>query len=171
MTRDGVEHIAVCPGSFDPVTEGHLDVIRRAAHLFGQVIVAVGADGGKQPLFSLEERMEMVRVACADLPNVEVDSFAGLVVEYARRRGAVALVKGLRAVSDFEREVQMALMNRKLADDIHTVFLVTHPDHAFLSSSLVKEVYALGGEVGDLVPEVVLEKLKHKHAGRGSLDP
>jgi pantetheine-phosphate adenylyltransferase len=162
MTDTPVEHIAVCPGSFDPITEGHLDVIRRAAHLFGRVIVAVGADGGKEPLFSVEERMEMARIACADLPNVEVDSFAGLVVEYARRRGAVALVKGLRAISDFEREVQMALMNRKLADELHTVFLVTHPDYAFLSSSLVKEVYYMGGNVTELVPPVVLERMKGK---------
>lgn len=162
MADTPIEHIAVCPGSFDPITAGHLDVIRRAAHLFGRVIVAIGADGGKQPLFSLEERMEMARLACADLPNVEVDSFSGLVVEYARRQGAVALVKGLRAISDFEREVQMALMNRKLADELHTVFLVTHPDYAFLSSSLVKEVYSMGGEVSDLVPPAVLEQLGRK---------
>ncbi len=162
MTVNPVEHIAICPGSFDPITAGHLDVIRRAAHMFGRVIVAVGADGGKQPLFSLEERTEMARLACADLPNVEVDSFSGLVVEYARRQGAVALVKGLRAISDFEREVQMALMNRKLADELHTVFFVTHPDYAFLSSSLVKEVYSMGGDVSDLVPPAVLEQLGRK---------
>lgn len=162
MADTPVEHIAICPGSFDPLTAGHLDVIRRAAHLFGRVIVAIGADGGKQPLFSLEERVAMARLACADLPNVEVDSFRGLVVEYARQQGAVALVKGLRAVSDFEREVQMALMNRKLADELHTVFLVTHPDYAFLSSSLVKEVYSMGGDVSDLVPPAVLEQLRRK---------
>ena len=168
MSETPLQHIAICPGSFDPITEGHLDVIRRAAHLFGRVIVAIGADGGKQPLFSREERVEMARLACADLPNVEVDSFEGLVVEYARRRGAVALVKGLRAISDFEREVQMALMNRKLAEDVHTVFLVTHPDYAFLSSSLVKEIFSLGGDIAGLVPGVVLERLKSKIAGRGT---
>ena len=142
--------------------------MRRAAKLFGRVIVAVGADGGKTPLFSLQERVEMARLACAGLTNVEVDSFEGLVVEYARRRGAVALIRGLRAISDFEREVQMALMNRKLADDVHTVFLVTHPDYAFLSSSMVKEIFNLGGDVADLVPEVVLEGLKSKAEGRES---
>jgi len=162
MAEKQQEHVAVCPGSFDPITEGHLDVIRRAAHLFGRVIVAVSADGGKQPLFSLEERVEMARQACADLANVEVDSFEGLVVEYARRRGAVALVKGLRAVSDFEREVQMALMNRRLAEEVHTIFLVTHPDYAFLSSSLAKEVFTLGGDITGLVPPVVAERLKKK---------
>ncbi len=168
MSGTPVQHVAVCPGSFDPITEGHLDVIRRAAKLFGWVIVAVGADGGKQPLFSLEERVEMARVACAQLRNVEVDSFRGLVVEYARRRGAVALIKGLRAISDFEREVQMALVNRKLADDVHTVFLVTHSDYAFLSSSLVKEIFNLGGDISDLVPGVVLEGLKSKGGSRKS---
>jgi pantetheine-phosphate adenylyltransferase len=106
--------------------------------------------------------MDMARIACADLPNVEVDSFSGRVVEYARRRGAVALVKGLRAISDFEREVQMALMNRKLAEDVHTVFLVTHPDYAFLSSSLVKEIFALGADITGLVPPVVLEAMREK---------
>jgi pantetheine-phosphate adenylyltransferase len=110
----------------------------------------------------------MARLACADLSNVEVDSFQGLVVEYARRRGAVALVKGLRAISDFEHEVQMALMNRKLADDVHTVFLVTHPDYAFLSSSLVKEIFNLGGDIAGLVPPVVLERMKSKVGSRKS---
>ena len=162
MTDPSAPSLAICPGSFDPLTEGHLDVIRRAACIFGRVIVAVGADGGKQPLFSLEERVEMARLACAALPNVEVDSFRGLVVEYARRRGAVALVKGLRAISDFEHEVQMALMNRKLAEDVQTVFLVTHPDYAFLSSSLVKEIFNLGGDIAGLVPPPVLERLKGK---------
>ena len=168
MSETPLQHLAVCPGSFDPITEGHLDVVRRAAKLFGRVIVAVGADGGKTPLFSLQERVEMARLACAGLTNVEVDSFEGLVVEYARRRGAVALIRGLRAISDFEREVQMALMNRKLADDVHTVFLVTHPDYAFLSSSMVKEIFNLGGDIADLVPEVVLEGLKSKAEGRES---
>jgi len=168
MTETSLQHIAVCPGSFDPITEGHLDVIRRAAHLFGRVIVAVATEGGKQTLFTQEERVEMARLSCADLPNVEVDSFEGLVVEYARRRGAVALVKGLRAISDFEREVQMALMNRKLAEDVHTIFLVTHPDYAFLSSSMVKEIFSLGGDIADLVPAVALEGLKSKVGSRKS---
>ena len=162
MSDQGLQHIAICPGSFDPITAGHLDIVSRAACLFGRVIVAVGEDAGKAQLFSVEERVAMARAACAHLPNVEVDSFGGLVVEYARHRGAVALVKGLRAISDFEREVQMALMNRRLADDIYTVFLVTHPDYAFLSSSLVKDVFRLGGDIEDLVPPGVAEKLRAK---------
>ena len=159
MTEQPLRHIAICPGSFDPITNGHLDVIRRAAELFGRVVVAVAEEAGKQHLFTAAERMEMARTACVHLANVEVDSFSGLVVEYARRRQAVALVKGLRAISDFEREVQMALMNRRLAGAIHTVFLVTHPDYAFLSSSLVKEICSMGGEIDELVPPGVAEKL------------
>ena len=162
MAEAMLQHIAVCPGSFDPLTMGHLDVITRAACLFGRVIVAAGEDAGKQHLFSLEERVTMAREACAHLPNVEVDSFSGLVVEYARKKGAVALVKGLRAISDFEHEVQMALMNRRLAEDLHTIFLVTHPDYAFLSSSLVKDIFRLGGAIEDLVPPGVPERLREK---------
>jgi pantetheine-phosphate adenylyltransferase len=164
MSQPIPEHIAVCPGSFDPLTQGHLDVIRRAANLFGRVIVAVAEDAGKDHLFTVEERVEMAQAACVELDNVRVDSFSGLVVEYARGQGAVALVKGLRAVSDFELEVQMALMNRKLADDLHTVFLVTHSDYAFLSSSLVKEICRLGGEIDDLVPPPVAARLRARLA-------
>ena len=160
MPDHRLQHIAICPGSFDPLTAGHLDIISRAACLFGRIIIAVSDDAGKTHLFSVEERMAMAREACADLPNVEVDSFSGLVVEYAHRREAVALVKGLRAISDFEREMQMALMNRRLADDIHTVFLVTHPDYAFLSSSLVKDIFRLGGDMDDLVPPGVADRLR-----------
>jgi len=156
------EHVAVCPGSFDPITEGHMDVIRRASQMFGRVVVAVTEDYDKNPMFSLDERVAMARQACAELPNVEVDSFAGLVVEYARAQGAVALVKGLRAVSDFDREMQMAWMNRQLAADIYTVFLVPHPDYSFLSSSLVKEVASLGGDVSRFVPAPVQEKLRDR---------
>ncbi len=155
-------HIAIYPGSFDPITNGHLDVIERARHLFGRVIVAVSADAGKQHLFSVEERVAMARDACADMPEVEVDSFEGLVIEYARSRAAVAIVKGLRAVSDFEREMQMALMNRRLAPELHTVLLVAHTDYTFLSSSLVQEVSSLGGDVADLVPPAVQRRLAEK---------
>ena len=162
------QQLALCPGSFDPITEGHLDVIRRAVHLFGRVIVAVACNADKQPLFTVEERVAMARSACQDLPNVEVASFEGLVVEYARRRGAKALVRGLRAVSDFEQEVQMALMNRRLAEDVHTVFLIAHPDHAFLSSSLVKEVCRLGGEVAGLVPAGVAARLRERLLSSGA---
>ena len=141
-----------------------MDVIRRASQMFGKLYVAVAGDAGKAPLFSLPERVEMAQAACAALPNVEVDSFGGLVVEYARQRGAVVLVKGLRAVSDFEREMQMAWMNRHLAPEIYTVFLVPHPDFAFLSSSLVKEVAATGGDVSEFVPAPVLARLDDKLA-------
>ena len=168
MSRKSVEHVAVCPGTFDPITEGHLDVIRRASEMFGKLIVAVAGDTGKEALFSVAERVEMAAAACQDLPDVAVDSFEGLVVEYARQRGAIALVKGLRAVSDFEGEMQMALMNRRLAPEIHTVFLVTHSEYAFLSSSLVKEIGSLGGEIQGLVPPPVLPRLRAKLEHSGS---
>lgn len=168
MNSESAEHVALCPGSFDPITEGHLDIIRRASEMFSKVIVAVAEDASKKPLFSLSERVEMAVEACRDLPNVGVDSFSGLVVECARQRGAIALVKGLRAVSDFEREVQMALMNQRLAPEIHTVFLVTHPDYAFLSSSLVKEIGSLGGDIEALVPAPVLKRLREKLESSGS---
>jgi len=168
VSDESLEHIALCPGSFDPITEGHLDIIRRASKMFGKVIVAVSAEAGKQALFSIAERVEMATEACHSISNTEVDSFSGLVVEYARKRGAVALVKGLRAVSDFEREVQMALMNRRLAPEVYTVFLVTHPDYAFLSSSLVKEIASLGGDVEALVPASVLRRLRSKQDNCGT---
>jgi len=127
--------------------------------------VAVAEDSDKEPMFSVAERVAMTREACQDLPNVEVDSFDGLVVEYAKQQGAVALVKGLRAVSDFEREMQMAWMNRQLAPELYTVFLVPHPDYAFLSSSLVKEVASQGGEVSQFVPDAVYKRLQDRVNG------
>ena len=165
MTTPKTEHVAICPGSFDPITEGHMDVILRASQMFGRVFVAVTEDSEKEPMFSVAERVAMAREACQELSNVEVDSFSGLVVEYARQRGAVALVKGLRAVSDFEHEMQMALMNRQLAPELYTAFLVPHPDYAFLSSSLVKEVASRGGEVSQFVPDAVYKRLQDKVAG------
>ena len=139
-----------------------MDVIRRASQMFGKVLVAVTEDSDKAPMFSVAVRVTMAQEACQDLPNVEVDSFDGLVVEYAQRRGAVALVKGLRAVSDFEHEMQMAWMNRQLAPELYTVFLVPHPDYVFLSSSLVKEVASRGGEVSKFVPAAVYTRLQDK---------
>jgi len=165
MTTPKTEHIAICPGSFDPITEGHMDVILRASQMFGRVFVAVTEDSEKEPMFSVAERVAMAREACQDLSNVEVDSFEGLVVDYARQRGAVALIKGLRAVSDFEREMQMAWMNRQLAPELYTVFLVPHPDYVFLSSSLVKEVASRGGEVSQFVPNAVYKRLQDKVGG------
>jgi pantetheine-phosphate adenylyltransferase len=153
---------AVYPGSFDPVTSGHRDVIERASRLFECVIVAVGRNGGKAPLFDPDERLAMLRDVCHDWPNVHVDSFEGMLVHYARSRGARVLIKGLRAVSDFEYEFQMALANRQQAPDIETLFLMTSTEHLYLSSSLVKEIARLGGDVSRLVPAPVEQRLREK---------
>ena len=150
--------VAVYPGSFDPITLGHLDVLQRATGIFDKVYIAVLQNPSKSPLFSVEERMEMIR-ASVDNPRVEVDSFDGLIVDYARRINAGSIVKGLRAVSDFESEFQQALFNRKLAPDITTVFLMTGFANVFLSSSLVKEVARFGGDVSFAVPPVVADRL------------
>ena len=151
--------VAVCPGSFDPVTNGHLDVFRRAANLSDRVIVAVLINKTKSSLFTVDERMEMLREVVADLPNVEVDSFYGLLVDYCKDRGVQAIVKGLRAVSDFDYELQMAQMNYRLGG-VETLFVSTNPLYSYLSSSLVKEIATHGGSVEGLVPDVVLERLR-----------
>ncbi len=153
---------AVCPGSFDPVTSGHIDVIERAARVFGQVIVAVAPNLTKEPLFTVQERIEMLREATSHLPNVQVDAFQGLLVDYVRRQGATVIVKGLRAVSDFEFEFQMALMNRNQAPEVETVFMMTGAEYSYLSSSIVREIAALGGSVEGLVPEAVGRRLIDK---------
>lgn len=152
--------IAICPGSFDPITNGHLDVIQRAARLFDRVIVAVAASEPKGPLFALPERLELVRRAVAHVPNVEAEGFQGLLVDYARQKGAHAVVRGLRAVSDFEFEFQLALMNRKLNEQIETLFMMPRESYTFLSSRLVKEIATLGGDVTDFVPPPVLDALR-----------
>lgn len=149
---------AACPGSFDPVTNGHIDIISRAALLFDEVVVAVGVNKSKNRLFTAEERMEMLTEAVRPFPNVTVDGFTGLLTDFCRDRGVVAIVKGLRAVSDFDYELQMAQMNSSLAD-IETVFVPTSPEYSFLASSLVKEVATFGGDVSKLVPPFVLERL------------
>jgi pantetheine-phosphate adenylyltransferase len=154
---------ALCPGTFDPVTNGHVDIVRRAAGLFDRVVMAVIENPAKTPVFEVTERVEMVREAVADLANVEVDSFTGLLVDYARSEGASVIVKGLRAVSDFDYELQMAQMNRHLAE-IETVFVPTSAKWSYLSSSLVKEVARFGGDVSSLVPDHVLGRLKEKMA-------
>lgn len=153
---------AVYPGSFDPVTNGHLDVIERAAKVFDHLVVAVVRNMEKSPMFAVEERMELLRRSTAHLPNVSVDHFAGLLVTYLKAVDAKVVIKGLRAISDFEYEFQMALMNRKLDGDIETLFMMTHNRYSYLSSSLVKEVARLGGNIDDLVPEVVLSEIRHK---------
>ncbi|MCL6634975.1 MAG: pantetheine-phosphate adenylyltransferase [Peptococcaceae bacterium] len=156
---------AVCPGSFDPVTNGHLDIIGRASSLFDRVIVAVSRNPVKQPLFTIEERVEMLKGVLAPYPNVEVDSFEGLTVNYAVQQKAKAIVRGLRVISDFENEFRMALTNKKLACNIETVFLMTRAEFSFISSSTVKEVASFGGSLQGLVPPLVEERLKEKYKG------
>jgi pantetheine-phosphate adenylyltransferase len=153
---------ALVPGSFDPVTTGHLDIIARAARMFETVLVSVAPNSSKTPLFTLAERVEMLQEACAPWPNVRVDAFQGLLVEYAVKNDATVIVKGLRAVSDFEYELQMAMMNRKLNSAVETVFLMTEAEHSYLSSSIVKEIARLGGSVEGLVPSHVEERLRQK---------
>ena len=155
--------VALCPGTFDPVTNGHLDIVRRAARLFDRVLVAVVENPSKEPLFPVGDRVAMLEEATGDLPNVEVGSFSGLLVDHARSRGVDAVVKGLRAVTDFDYELQMAQMNRHLSE-VETVFVPTSPDWSYLSSSLVKEVARYGGDVSGLVPEHVLWRLKERLA-------
>lgn len=154
--------IAVCPGSFDPATNGHIDIIERSAQLFDKVIVAVSNNLSKQPLFSVEERVALLEKACEAIPNVEIDSFSGLLIDFAEQKNATAIIKGLRAVSDFEYELQMALMNRKLRPEIETVFMMTNSKYSYLSSSLVKEVARLGGCIKGLVPEVIEQEILKK---------
>jgi pantetheine-phosphate adenylyltransferase len=155
---------ALCPGTFDPVTNGHVDIIERAAQQFDRVVVAVLDNPGKQPLFGVEERVAMLKEATAGIDRVEVDAFSGLLVEYAKRMGAKVIVKGLRAVTDFEYEIQMAQMNRRLGG-VETFFMTTDPTWSYLSSSLVREVARFGGDVEGLVPPVVAERLREKHGG------
>jgi pantetheine-phosphate adenylyltransferase len=149
----------VCPGSFDPVTNGHLDIISRACALFDEVTVAVMVNKSKKSMFTVEERMDMLTAVCSEFPNVKVDAFHGLLVEFCRDRDIHAIVKGLRAVSDFDYELQMAQMNSRLAP-VETVFVPTSPEYSFLASSLVKEVATFGGDVSALVPPLVLERLR-----------
>jgi pantetheine-phosphate adenylyltransferase len=157
--------VAVYPGSFDPVTFGHLDILERATLIFDRVIMAVLENPGKAPLFTTEERVELIRASVAEHPrfdHIEVGTFSGLTVEYARQSGATAIVRGLRAVSDFENEFQMALMNRRLAPQIHTVFLMTAFSNVFVSSSLIKEVCRYGGRIDDFVPPVCAAAMRRK---------
>ena len=154
--------IAVYPGGFDPITNGHLDLINRTTHLFDRVIVAVVRGREKSTLFSWDERIELVRGAVADLPTVEVDGFEGMTVDYARAKGAVALVRGIRALSDFETEFDMALMNRKMAPELESVYLMTNKDFLYVSASRIREVSRFGYDVADLVPPHVRLALRAK---------
>ncbi|WP_439025068.1 pantetheine-phosphate adenylyltransferase [Listeria monocytogenes] len=156
------DKIAVIPGTFDPITNGHLDIIERAAKIFDVLYVSVLNNSSKKPLFTIEERMEMIRQVTAHLPNVQVESASGLNVDYAATRGATAIVRGLRAVSDFEYEMQIASMNRTLNADIETFFVMTNTKYSFLSSSMVKEVAQYQGDISELVPEIVNEQVQAK---------
>ncbi len=158
--------IIVYPGSFDPPTNGHLDLIQRASRLFDELVVAVLSNEEKRSLFSVDERIEMLQEAVAALPNVTVDSFDGLLVDYVRRKGAQLVLRGIRAVSDYEYELQMALMNRQLAADIETIFMLPAEAYSYLSSRLVKEVSSLGGNIQDLVPPLVESRLAAKRKDR-----
>ena len=161
--------VAIYPGSFDPITNGHLDLIQRGARLFDRLVVAILRNESKQPLFSTEERVEMLSEVVRDLPNVEVASFGGLLVEYAASREATVLLRGIRAVSDYEYELQMALMNRRLAPGIETVSLMSSEAFSFISSRLVKQVIGLGGNISGLVPPSVEVRLKNRlHRAAGS---
>ncbi len=157
-----MKRIAIYPGTFDPVTNGHVDVVERAIEIFDKVIVAIAKNGAKQPLFTTPERAAMLRNSFKRYKNVEVDSFEGLLVKYAHKKKAIAIVRGLRAVSDFEYEFQMALTNRKLDNDIATVFLMPHEKYTYLSSSLIREIVMFGGDVSDFVPKNVLTALNQK---------
>ncbi len=154
--------IAICPGSFDPVTNGHLDLIERAAKIFDKLIVSVLRNQEKEPLFGVEERLEMLREVTRPFANVEVDSFAGLLMDYARQKQARVILRGIRAVSDYEYELQMALMNRKLEPQVETVFMLPGEAYSYLSSRLVREVARLGGSLKGLVPATVEERLRVK---------
>ncbi len=156
------ERIALYPGSFDPVTRGHLDILERASLIFDRVVVAVLENPSKSMLFSAAERVELLRASIDGNAHVEVGTFEGLTVEYARRVGAIAIVRGLRVTSDFENEFQMTLMNRRLNPDIHTVFLMTSFSNVFISSSIIKEVFRLGGRIDDAVPPASAEALRRK---------
>ena len=166
MSTPKPTRIAIYPGSFDPLTNGHVDIIERGARIFDSIIVAILANVEKTPLFSESERVTIIRDVFKDKPNVQVEAFEGLLVDYAQRKQANVLVRGLRAVSDFEYEFQMALMNRHLAPGLETVFMMPAEQYTYISSRLIKEVFTLGGEVTGLVPPVVEEQLREKAKGR-----
>ncbi len=158
-----MKRIAIYPGSFDPVTNGHLDIVRRGRILFDEIIVAILHNPGKTALFTVEERLDMLKETMKDIPGVSFDTFGGLLVDYAHEQGAHAILRGMRAVSDFEYEFQLALMNRKLNRDIQTVFLMTGLRWIFTSSSIIKEAAQFGGDVSDMVPPIVNKKIIEKY--------
>ncbi len=156
----------IYPGTFDPVTNGHIDVIKRATELFDEVVVTVAKNPSKSPLFSVHERIEMLEVSLKDIPNVFVDSFGGLVVDHAQEIGAVGIIRGLRAISDFEFEFQMALMNRRLNNSLKTIFLMPNEKYTYLNSTIIRNLAQFDGNIKDFVPPIVVEKLREKYSGR-----
>lgn len=156
--------IAIYPGTFDPITNGHLDIVERASQMFDRVIMTIAVNSSKTPMFTADERLALVRAAVREkkLKNVSAEQFSGLLVNFARKNKATALIRGLRAVSDFEYEFQMALMNRKLAPTITTVFLMPHEKYTYLNSSIIREVARLGGDIAGMVPKVVQKAMQHK---------
>ena len=158
-----MKKIAVCPGSFDPITNGHIDIIQRGAEVFDELHVVVLNNSSKNPLFSVEERIDLIRKVTSHIPNVKIDSFQGLLVDYAISVNADAIIRGLRAISDFEYEMQITSMNRVLNEQIETFFIMTKNQYSFLSSSIVKEVARYDGNISDLVPPFVEEALKNKY--------
>jgi len=156
--------VAIYPGSFDPITYGHLDILERALNLFDKVVIAVATNSSKNPLFTEEERLLLIRNTVRKYENVEVDSFQGLLVDYVRRRKAIAVVRGLRAMTDFEYELQLALMNRKLDENMETIFLMPNEKYTYLSSNVVREIARLGGDVSKFVPSVVQKALRKKNS-------
>jgi pantetheine-phosphate adenylyltransferase len=163
------EIVAVYPGSFDPLTNGHVDIIQRGSRFFDRIVIAVLVNVEKAPLFTASERVDIAREVFRDQPNVDVDTFHGLLVDYARARRASVIVRGLRAVSDFEYEMQMALMNRRLSPDVETIFMMPAEPYTYVSSRLVKEVVALGGSVHGLVPDIVERRLRDKKRARETM--
>lgn len=167
MTQADSGLVAVYPGTFDPVTNGHLDLVQRCAPLVGKLVVSVLANEAKSPLFSAEERVDMLKVVLQEFANVEIDFFDGLLIDYARRKQARLILRGIRAISDYEYELQMALMNRRLAPEIETMFMMAGEAHSFISSRLVKEVIRLGGNISGLVPPPVEDILRRRILNQG----
>ena len=167
MTEEKIR-VAVCPGSFDPVTNGHIDIISRTAKMFDKVIVAVGVNPKKTSSFTVEERVEMLRKACAEFENVEIATYQELLADYVQHVGATGIVKGLRALTDFDYEFQMALTNRKLNPEVETLFLATSAENMFLSSSMVKQVAGFGGDISHFVPVCILEQIQNRICSGGN---